>query len=154
MNNLYYLRNNPVMVMGVVETAIERDGYAEVGRIAALLPILLDERMLEMLLDKNLQYTFRQLVQQNNMYLANYNDRYLSLLNPFYRALSIMMDADTVKLNGAFVEPSTEKSFHLVNMEESGNGRMKRVIEATCRLLALTEKETNKELYELLKVSL
>lgn len=154
MNNLYYLRNNPVMVMGVVETVLQRDGYADVGRIAALLPILFDERMVEKLLDRNLQFSFRQLVQQNNMYLANYNDRYLSLLNPFYRALSIMMDANAVRLNGANIEPSSDKSLHLVNTSESGSERMKRVADATCRLLTLAEKETNKELYALLKVSL
>lgn len=152
MNNLYYLRNNPVMVMGVVETALQQDGHADVGRIAALLPILLDERMVEMILDNNIQYTFRQLVQQNNMYLANYNDRYISLLKPFYRALSIMMDAEVVELNGACLELSTKKSLQIVNASKSG--RMKRVADATCRLFGLVEKETNKELYELLKVSL
>lgn len=152
MNKLYYLRNNPVMVMGVVETALQRDGHADIGRIAALLPLLFDDRLVENLLNKNIQFSFRQLVQQNNMYLANYNDRYLSLLNPFYHALTIMIDADFVSLAGAEIVPSNEKPFHVVNMSESR--RMKRVSEATCRLLFLTENETNKELYALLKISL
>lgn len=152
MNNLYYLRNNPVIVMGVIKIVLQRDGHVDVGRIAALLPILFDERMVGKLLDGNVQYTFRQLVQQNNMYLANYNDRYLSLLNPFYRALSIMLDADTVKLNGSEIEPSVDKLFSLVNT--SSSVRMKRVTDAASRLLLLVEKESNKELYQLLKIAL
>lgn len=152
MNNLYYLRNNPVIVMGVIKIVLQRDGHVDVGRIAALLPILFDERMVGKLLDGNVQYTFRQLVQQNNMYLANYNDRYLSLLNPFYRALSIMLDADTVKLNGSEIEPSVDKLFSLVNT--SSSVRMKRVTDAASRLLLLAEKESNKELYQLLKIAL
>lgn len=152
MNNLYYLRNNPVIMMGVIKIVLQRDGHVDVGRIAALLPILFDERMVGKLLDGNVQYTFRQLVQQNNMYLANYNDRYLSLLNPFYRALSIMLDADTVQLNGSEIEPSTDKLFRLVNT--SSSVRMKRVTDAASRLLLLAEKESNKELYQLLKIAL
>lgn len=152
MNNLYYLRNNPVIVMGVIKIVLQRDGHVDIGRIAVLLPILFDERMVEKLLDGNVHYTFRQLVQQNNMYLANYNDRYLSLLNPFYRALSIMLDADTVKLNGSEIEPSVDKLFSLVNTNSSV--RMKRVTDAASRLLLLAEKESNKELYQLLKIAL
>lgn len=152
MNNLYYLRNNPVIVMGVIKIVLQRDGHVDIGRIAVLLPFLFDERMVEKLLDGNVHYTFRQLVQQNNMYLANYNDRYLSLLNPFYRALSIMLDADTVKLNGSEIEPSVDKLFGLVNTNSSV--RMKRVTDAASRLLLLAEKESNKELYQLLKIAL
>lgn len=152
MNNLYYLRNNPVIVMGVIETALQREGHVDVGRIAALLPILFDERMVEILLNGNVQYSFRQLVQLNNIYLANYNDRYLSMLRPLYRALSIMMDADAVKLNGCEIEPSSNQLYAIAN---SGNsGRMKRVADATGRLLCIAEKETNKELYLLLNVAL
>lgn len=152
MNKSYYLRNNPVLVIGVIETALQRDGHADVGRIAALLPILFDEKMVDLLLDSSVQYTFRQLVLQNNMYLANYNDRYLSLLYPFYQALSIMMDADTVKINGTDIEPSTDNAFELVSARIGD--RMQRVCEATNRLFCLAEKETNKELYQLLKVAL
>lgn len=148
----YYLRNNPVIVMGIIKTALQQVGQVDMGRITVLLPILLDERMVEKLLDSNRQYTFRQLVMQNNMYLANYNDRYLSLLTPFYRALSIMMDADAVKLNGADIEPSDHESFSFVNSCYSG--RMEKVTAATCRLWILAEKESNKDLYQLLKVAL
>lgn len=152
MNNLYYLRNNPVIVMGVIETALQRYGRANVGRIAALLPLLFDERMVEILLDGNIQYSFRQLIQLNNMYLANYNDRYLSLLVPFYRALSIMMDAGSVKLNGGEIEQSSKQTLSIASSSDSM--RMKRVADATGRLLCIAEKETNKELYQLLKVAL
>lgn len=152
MNNLYYLRNNPVLVMGVIETALQREGHVDVGRIAALLPILFDERMVDILLNGNVQYSFRQLVQLNNMYLANYNDRYLSLLRPLYRALSIMMDADAVKLNGCEIEPSSNQLYTIAN--SCNSGRMKRVANATGRLLCIAGKETNKELYLLLNVVL
>ena len=140
------------MVMGVIETALQRDGHADVGRVAALLPILFDEKMVDLLLDNSMQFTLRQLVQQNNMYLANYNDRYLSLLHPFYHALSIMMDADTVVINGTDIETSTDKAFGLVSARKGD--RMQRVCEATKRLFCLAEKETNKELYQLLNVAL
>lgn len=140
------------MVMGVIETALHRDGHADLGRVAALLPILFDEKMVDLLLDGSLQYTFRQLVQQNNMFLANYNDRYLSLLNPLYHALSIMMDANAVKLNGAVIEPSSKTCFGILVSGKSS--RMQRVSDATERLLQLAERESNKELYQLLKVTL
>lgn len=140
------------MVMGVIETALRCDGHADVGRVAVLLPILFDEKMVDLLLDGSLHYTFRQLVQQNNMYLANYNDRYLSLLNPFYHALSIMMDADAVKLNGAVIELSSKTDFGIVASGKSN--RMQRVSDAAERLLQLAERESNKELYQLLKVTL
>jgi hypothetical protein len=152
MNNLYYLRNNPVIMMGVIESALQRDGRANVGRIAALLPLLFDERIVEILLNGRNQYNFRQLVLLNNLYLANYNDRYLSLLMPFYRALSIMMDAGAITLSGGDIEPSFNQSFNIAVSSDSG--RMKRVAEATGRLLSISEKETNKELYQLLKVAL
>lgn len=138
--------------MGVIETALQKDGRVDVSRIAALLPLLFDERMVEVLLDGKIQYNFRQLVQLNNLYLANYNDRYLSLLMPFYRALSILLDAGAVKLNGSEIELSSNQLF---NISKSGNSeRMNRVVDATGRLLSIAEKETNKELYQLLKVAL
>lgn len=138
--------------MGVIETALQKDGRVDVGRIAALLPLLFDERMVEVLLDGKIQYNFRQLVQLNNLYLANYNDRYLSLLMPFYRALSILLDAGAVKLNGSEIELSSNQLF---SISKSGNSeRMNRVVDATGRLLSIAEKETNKELYQLLKVAL
>jgi hypothetical protein len=138
--------------MGVIETALQKDGRVDVGRIAALLPLLFDERMVEVLLDGKIQYNFRQLVQLNNLYLANYNDRYLSLLMPFYRALSILLDAGAVKLNGSEIELSSNQLFSIA---KSGNSkRMNRVADATGRLLSIAEKETNKELYQLLKVAL
>lgn len=138
--------------MGVIETALQRDGRADMGRIAAFLPLLFDERMVEILLDGRIQYNFRQLVQLNNLYLANYNDRYLSLLMPFYRALSILLDAGAVKLNGSEIELYSNQLF---SISKSGNSeRMNRVVDATGRLLSIAEKETNKELYQLLKVAL
>lgn len=138
--------------MGIIETALQKDGRVDVGRIAALLPLLFDERMVEVLLDGKIQYNFRQLVQLNNLYLANYNDRYLSLLMPFYRALSILLDAGVVKLNGSEIELSSNQLF---SISKSGNSeRMNRVVDATGRLLSIAEKETNKELYQLLKVAL
>lgn len=138
--------------MGVIETALQKDGRVDVSRIAVLLPLLFDERMVEVLLDGKIQYSFRQLVQLNNLYLANYNDRYLSLLMPFYRALSILLDAGAVKLNGSEIELSSNQLF---SISKSGNSeRMNRVVDATGRLLSIAEKETNKELYQLLKVAL
>lgn len=152
MKTSYYLRNNPVLVMGVIETALQDSGSADIGRVAALLPLLLDEKMVDTLLDSRLQYSFRQLVQQNNMYLANYNDRYLSLLHPLYHALTIMMDADVVRVNGSRIEVSAREYIGLATASDSD--RMKRVSKATTRLFQLAERETNKELYQLLKVAL
>lgn len=152
MKTSYYLRNNPVIVMGIIETALQDRGSADIGRMAALLPLLLDEKMVGTLLNSRLQYSFRQLVQQNNMYLANYNDRYLSLLHPLYHALIIMMDADVVKLNGSHIEASTREFIGLSTASDSD--RMRRVSMATKRLFQLAERETNKELYQLLKVML
>ena len=137
MKTSYYLRNNPLVVMGVIDTVLRSKGTADIGRIAVLLPMLLDDKVVGSLLNNRLQYSFRQLVQQNNMYLANYNDRYLSLLKPLYHALCIMMDADAVMLNGADIEPSINIS--KVRIEADCSNRLQRINKAAEKLFAIAE---------------
>lgn len=152
MKTSYYLRNNPLVVMGIIDAVLQSKGSADIGRIAVFLPMLLDDKVVGSLLDNSLQYSFRQLVQQNNMYLANYNDRYLSLLMPLYHALCIMMDADAIRMNGATIEPSA--NLCKVRIEASSSKRLQRINKAVEKLFAIAEKESNKELYQVLKVAL
>lgn len=152
MKTSYYLRNNPLVVMGVIDTVLQSKETADIGRIAVLLPMLLDDKMVDSLLDSRLQYSFRQLIQQNNMYLANYNDRYLSLLTPLYHALCIMLDADAIRLNGAAIEPSA--NICKVRIEADSSNRLQRINKAAEKLFAIAERESNKELYQVLKVAL
>lgn len=152
MKSSYYLQNNPMVVMGVVCTVIKIKKKADIGRIAVMLPMLLDNKIVDALLDRRLQYSMRQLIQQNGINLANYNDRYISLLTPLYHALSIMLDADMIKLNGSMIEPSFNAGKCSVYAFDSC--RIKRIVQATQELIELSEKESNKELYKLLKVAL
>lgn len=150
MNTSYYLRNNPAIVMGVVETALQDDGHTDIGRLAVLLPLIMDEKIVDLLIKRNVEYSFRQLVQSNNMFLANYNDRYLSLLQPLYHAVSIMLDAGQIVLKDKAIERTESSPMQMP--ENAGSQRLIKAGIATRRLLRMSQKESTRELYKLLKV--
>ena len=152
MNTSYYLRNNPVMIMGIIEVALQDESSTDIGRLAALLPLMMDDKIVEILINQNMQYTFRQLVQSNNLFLANYNDRYFSLLKPLYHAVSIMLDAGDIELKGSSI--ITSESKHAPLFEVGQSQRLRKTGIATQRLLKMSQRETISELYHLLKVEL
>lgn len=150
MQTSYYLRHNPVMVMGAIDGALQEHGRADIGRIAALLPMIMDEKIETLLLENRIQYSFQQLVQTNNMFLSNYNERYISLLRPFYHALSIMLDAGQITICEKEVMLSESATSDVYKEMESV--KMHKVRRTAKLLFHLAERETIKELYQLLKV--
>lgn len=152
MNTSYYLRNNPVMIMGIIESVLQDEGSTDVGRLAALLPLMMDDKIVDLLINQNMQYTFRQLVLSNNLFLANYNDRYLSLLKPLYHAVSIMLDVGDIELKGSTI--ITSESTHAPLFEGGQSQRLRKTGIATKRLLKMSQRETISELYHILNIEL
>lgn len=152
MNTTYYLRNNPVVVIGVIEAALSENASTSIGRIAVLLPMILDEKIAALLEEGRVQYTFRQLVQTNNLFLSNYNERYLSLLPPLYHAISIMLDAGVITLCEENIQLS--RASRLTLTDESNSRKIHEVKAVTHKIFNLSDREQERDLYQLLKVEI
>jgi len=87
-----------MLVVGIIRVALRKSVTIELSKLALLLPMLLDDKIVELLQNRNLEYKVGNLIMHNNLSLANYNDRYLSLLPTVYEAVSILLDVDAIGL--------------------------------------------------------
>jgi hypothetical protein len=153
MKSSYYLRNNFMLVIGIIRIALKRFGAIEMSELALLLPMLLDDKIVKLLQNKDIEYKIRSLIMHNNLSLANYNDRYLSLLPLVYEAVSLLLDVDAIGLENGKITASKLEILDRMK-EESQSERLNLISIATKRLLDIVSNDDLPQLYTVLKVEL
>lgn len=142
-----------MLVIGIIRVALRKKGSIEISELALLLPMLLDDKVVGLLQNKDMEYKVGNLILHNNLSLANYNDRYLSLLPLVYEAVSLLLDVDAIGLEDGKI--TTSKLEILDGMKEkSQSERLNLIYVAAERLLDIIANDNLSQLYTVLKVEL
>ena len=112
-----------------------------------------DDKIVEMLNDKNRYVTVPSLITMNKIALANFNDRYLSLLPLVYQSLSILLDVDAVSISDGEI---SEKNIHLFDdmVEKCDSQSLDNICKASERLFGMIDRKQLSGLYKTLKIEL
>ncbi len=153
MKSSYYLRNNVALAIGVIHTALASGKPLSMAELSLLLPFLFDDKIVEMLNDKNRYVTIPSLITMNKIALANFNDRYLSLLPLVYQSLSILLDVDAVSISDGEI---SAKNIHLFDdmVEKSDSQPLNNICKASERLFGMIDRKQLSGLYKTLKIEL
>jgi len=153
MISTYYLRNNVSLAIGVIHAVLRTGRTVSMAELALLLPFLLDDKIVSILLDNNRHFTMNSLITMNNIALANFNDRYLSLLPLVYQSISILLDIDAISVSVGVISQKNMEPFDAM-VEESGSLELSNICKASERLFALSARENTYDLYRTLRVEL
>lgn len=153
MKSSYYLRNNVSLAIGVIHTVLATGRTISMAELSLLLPFLFDDKIVEILNDKNKEVTVSNIITMNKIALANFNDRYLSLLPLVYQSLSILLDVDAVSISEGEI---TAKNIHLFDdmVAKSDSQPLKDICKASGKLFCIIDRKQLSELYKTLKVEL
>lgn len=149
----YVLYNNDAFVVGVLQTAIQEEDDIEIARIALLLPLLFDDKIVTKVCNAQVSYTIENLVMTNKVPLANFNDRYTSALPMLYRAIAMMLDVNAISMkSGRLVRRNMEILSKMIS--ESDSCRMNSMCVATRSLIRMTYSKDISRLYKMLNIEL
>ena len=149
----YTLYNNDAFVVGILQTAIQEEDDIEITRIALLLPLLFDDKIVAKVCNIQVSYTIENLVMTNKVPLANYNDRYISVLPMLYRAIAMMLDVNAISMkSGKLVRRNMEILSRMI--PESNSCRMNSMCVATRSLMKMTYSKDISKLYKMLNIEL
>ena len=153
MKSSYYIRNNATLAIGVIHSAVNINKSVSMAELSLLLPFLFDDKIVEMLNNENQYVTIPNLITMNKIALANFNDRYLSLLPLIYQSLSILLDVDAVSItNGKIIAKNMELFDNMI--VDSGSRQLKNICKASERLFRIVDKEKLSDYYRSLKIEL
>ncbi len=153
MKSSYYLRNNVSLAIGVIHSALMGGRSIGMAELSLILPFLFDDKIVGTLNDKNQYLTIRSLITMNKIALANFNDRYLSLLPLVYQSLSILLDIDAVSISDGDIHGKNMKFFDDMVLK-CDSRQLEAICVATERLLGMIEKKNLSGLYKTLKIEL
>ena len=151
--SIQYIKKNVAFVVGALQTAIKSEDNIELSRIALLMPLLMDDSVVSKINDDSIQYDFENLISANKMILANYNDRYLSVLPLIYQAIALMLDIEAISMrNGCLTRANIDILSQMISNCNSQS--LCNMCRATERILRMTEGKSIAKLYNLLKVEI
>lgn len=148
-----YIQKNVAFVVGVLYAAVNTEDEIELSRLALLMPLLMDNRIVSNLNDDSKQYGFETLISINRIPLANYNERYISVLPLLYQAIALLLDVEVVSMrNGVLIKIDNDV---LVDMNVSCQcNSLTRMCIATSKLLKMTEGKSIASMYKFLNIEL
>lgn len=149
----YVLYNNDAFVVGILQTAIQEEDNIEISRMALLLPLLFDDKIVSKVCNTQISYTIENLVMTNKVPLANYNDRYISALPMLYRAIAMMLDVNAISMrSGKLIRREFEVLSRMI--PECDSKRLNSMSVATRSLLKMTCSKDITRLYKMLNIEL
>lgn len=153
MKSSYYLRNNVALAIGVVNTILRAGKPISMAELSLLLPFLFDEKIVNTLLDRHKYVTIGSLITMNKIALANFNDRYLSLLPLVYQSLSMMLDVKAITISEGVIYA---KDLHLFDemIAESESNHLQTICKASVQLFNMFEHVRISNMYKTLKIEL
>ena len=153
MKSSYYLRNNVALAIGVVNTLLTTGKSISMAELSLLLPFLFDEKIVNTLLDSHKYVTIGSLITMNKIALANFNDRYLSLLPLVYQSLSMMLDVKAITISEGMIYAKDLHPFDKM-IAESESNQLQAICDASLRLLNMFEHVRLSDMYKTLKIEL
>lgn len=151
--NSQYIQKNVAFVVGALRVAVLVENNIELSRLALLMPLLIDDRIVSIVNNSTIEHSFESLISTNRIPLANYNERFLSTLPYLYQAVAMLLDVEVVSMrNGVLTRQNTNilsdmcascQCLSLTNM-----------CKAMQKLLKMTDGKSIAKMYELLNIEL
>lgn len=148
----YYIYNNIVITACTILGILSKFPCVSLSKIAVMLPLLLDDSMVEKMMEHDYR-NFDAFLRQNRMPLSNFNDRYKNLLPQMVDGIALLLDMNIVSLQGNSVL-LTDKDFCHTIILSNESKRLKRIYGTIEKLMNLTKRVDISTEYSKLKVLL
>lgn len=146
----YNIYNNPPLVALLIYSILQKERKFEIGRLAILLPLLLDTRSVEKINEGKMVY--RNIVTLHRRFISNYNQRYSSIMPIMMDALSLLLELKAltiIKDRLHFVANETLSSI----VTDAGSMRLIRAMEASQKIINDTRYVKMEDMYNYLNVT-
>ena len=133
----YYIYNNVAITAFAIMSMLSVSPKIPLSKVALLMPILLDDNITQKMTYQNYN-SFDSVVTQNQVYLSNFNDRYIDLLSQVVNGMSILLDLNLVSLYGEFVIAENAASYESI-LSKCDSKRFVCIQTAASKLLKLVK---------------
>ena len=133
----YYIYNNAAITAFAIMSMLSVSPRIPLSKVALLMPILLDDNITQKMTYQNYN-SFDSVVTQNQVYLSNFNDRYIDLLSQVVNGISILLDLNLVSLYGEFVIAENAASYESI-LSKCDSKRFVCIQTAASKLLKLVK---------------
>ena len=133
----YYIYNNVAITAFAIMSMLSVSPKIPLSKVALLMPILLDDNITQKMTYQNYN-SFDSVVTQNQVYLSNFNDRYIDLLSQVVNGISILLDLNLVSLFGEFVIVENAASYESI-LSKCDSKRFVCIQTAAAKLLKLVK---------------
>ena len=133
----YYIYNNVAITALAIMSMLSVSPRIPLSKVALLMPILLDDNITQKMTYQNYN-SFDSVVTQNQVYLSNFNDRYIDLLSQVVNGMSILLDLNLVSLYGEFVIAENAASYESI-LSKCDSKRFVCIQTAASKLLKLVK---------------
>lgn len=134
-NSGYYIYNNVAIAACAIMSLLNVSPKIPLSKVALLMPIILDDGISQKMRNQNYQ-TFDAVVTQNQIYLSNFNDRYVDLLPQVVNSLSLLLDLNLIRLQGEYVEIIDTEFYH-AHIKSCDSKRLCTINEISAKLLGM-----------------
>lgn len=148
----YYIYNNVAIVACAIMSLLNVAPKIPLSKVALLMPIMLDDGITQKMRCQNYQ-TFDAVITQNQIYLSNFNDRYVDLLPQVVNSLSLLLDLNLVRLQGEYVEVIDSEFYH-THIKSCDSKRLCVINEISAKLLDMIKDSDVAKEYSKLKIEL
>ena len=133
----YYIYNNVAITAFAIMSMLSVSPRIPLSKVALLMPILLDDNITQKMTYQNYN-SFDSVVTQNQVYLSNFNYRYIDLLSQVVNGISILLDLNLVSLYGEFVIAENAASYESI-LSKCDSKRFVCIQTAASKLLKLVK---------------
>lgn len=133
----YYIYNNVAITAFAIMSMLSVSPRIPLSKVALLMPILLDDNITQKMTYQNYN-SFDSVVTQNQVYLSNFNERYIDLLSQVVNGISILLDLNLVSLYGEFVIAENAASYESI-LSKCDSKRFVCIQTAASKLLKLVK---------------
>ena len=133
----YYIYNNVAITAFAIMSMLSVSPKIPLSKVALLMPILLDDNITQKMTYQNYN-SFDSVVTQNQVYLSNFNDRYIDLLSQVVNGISILLDLNLVSLYGELVIAENAASYESI-LSKCDSKRFVCIQTAASKLLKLVK---------------
>ena len=148
----YYIYNNVAITAFAIMSMLSVSPRIPLSKVALLMPILLDDNITQKMTYQNYN-SFDSVVTQNQVYLSNFNDRYIDLLSQVVNGISILLDLNLVSLYGEFVIAENAASYESI-LSKCDSKRFVCIQTAASKLLKLVKDANIGNDYQKLNIEL
>lgn len=133
----YYIYNNVAITAFSVMAMLRLFPKIPLSKVALLMPILLDDNIIGKMTNQR-PTSFDSVITQNNVFLSNFNNRYIDLLPQVVNAISILLDLNLVSLYGEYVISENAEIYESI-LSRCDSNRLKNICIVSPKLLKLVK---------------